>query len=514
LKLDKLTVEGFRNLNNHVDFDEQSLSTVLVGKNGTGKSNLLEAIALIFKNLDLQCDPPFKYSLQYQIRKDKWIRIDADPQRDREKTRVFVTDKTVSKEEEQKPFSSLIKNSKQFLPNNVFGYYSGEISRFSDIFRKHREDYIKRVRKESGLPLPSLYLVEPYQSQFVLLSLFVSGDDSSLSFLRERFGIIGIESIEFKLHQPSWIKGKKTSGGNFWGAQGVACEFLTDLLKICKWDEEQLKLSVIDVKYLHDLFFKEKELTRIMFFKMLEIIYISDLLTNINISLKKEGCEDRVYFDCLSEGEQQVLLLIGLLKLMDEKESLFLLDEPETHLNPDWKYNFLTSLKEEFKEAEKSHIIIATHDPLLVGSLTKKQVQIFSYKGDKLSVEPPLDDPIGLGVDGILTSDLFGLRTTLDQSTQRDLDRRTKLIIKKNLGKETLTLGEIKELEDLDNSLAKLGFIGSTRDPLYTKFLVELTKSEEEEKVDFEKLDRGEQVKLVKKAIAEVEARRAKHEIS
>jgi len=35
-----------------------------------------------------------------------------------------------------------------------------------------------------------------------------------------------------------------------------------------------------------------------------------------------------------SEGEQQLLLVLGLLKFTAEEEALFLLDEPDTHLNP------------------------------------------------------------------------------------------------------------------------------------------------------------------------------------
>jgi len=62
MRLDRVIVKEFKNLKNlDVDFDEDSPYTVLVGENGAGKSNLLEALTLIFRNLDLDVEAPFDY---------------------------------------------------------------------------------------------------------------------------------------------------------------------------------------------------------------------------------------------------------------------------------------------------------------------------------------------------------------------------------------------------------------------------------------------------------------------
>ena len=67
-----------------MNFDEDHLMTVVVGRNGSGKSNVLEALVLIFRNLDLGEPPPFSYKLQYSLGEENWerwldITIDADP---------------------------------------------------------------------------------------------------------------------------------------------------------------------------------------------------------------------------------------------------------------------------------------------------------------------------------------------------------------------------------------------------------------------------------------------------
>ena len=46
MRLLRVYIDGYRNLKNvEVDFDKDSLTTVVIGENGSGKSNLIEAIA-------------------------------------------------------------------------------------------------------------------------------------------------------------------------------------------------------------------------------------------------------------------------------------------------------------------------------------------------------------------------------------------------------------------------------------------------------------------------------------
>ena len=54
MRLDRLWIDGWNNLQDvTIDFDKSRLTSVVIGQNGTGKSNLLEAIAHIFRNVDL-----------------------------------------------------------------------------------------------------------------------------------------------------------------------------------------------------------------------------------------------------------------------------------------------------------------------------------------------------------------------------------------------------------------------------------------------------------------------------
>ncbi|HKP45934.1 MAG TPA: AAA family ATPase, partial [Pyrinomonadaceae bacterium] len=55
MRLDWLRLPNYKNLRNfEIDFDEKQPTTVLLGCNGSGKSNLLEAIVEIFRDLELK----------------------------------------------------------------------------------------------------------------------------------------------------------------------------------------------------------------------------------------------------------------------------------------------------------------------------------------------------------------------------------------------------------------------------------------------------------------------------
>ena len=59
---------------------------------------------------------------------------------------------------------------------------------------------------------------------------------------------------------------------------------------------------------------------------------MSQLIEEVRIKIKVGNGDGTVTFRELSEGEQQLLTVLGLLRFTAEDESLILLDEPDTHL--------------------------------------------------------------------------------------------------------------------------------------------------------------------------------------
>src|SRR6266478_8230683 len=69
MKIESIRIREFKNLRDfEAQFGTESLTTVLIGQNATGKSNLLEALVIIFRDLDLGESPSFEYEIQYECR--------------------------------------------------------------------------------------------------------------------------------------------------------------------------------------------------------------------------------------------------------------------------------------------------------------------------------------------------------------------------------------------------------------------------------------------------------------
>jgi restriction system-associated AAA family ATPase len=71
-----------------------------------------------------------------------------------------------------------------------------------------------------------------------------------------------------------------------------------------------------------------------------------------DLILKKAGVSEPIYAKSLSDGEYQFLHSLGLCLLYRNSHSLFLLDEPETHFNPDWRAKFITRLRDCFQTVD------------------------------------------------------------------------------------------------------------------------------------------------------------------
>lgn len=508
MRLVKLWIGDFKNLEGvTINFDKTNMTTVLIGKNATAKSNLLEALVLIFRNLDLKDNPPFRYRLEYTCR-GRRINITADPSLTK-KIQILIDGNPIS-------YTSFVEApNRQYLPQNVFGYYSGTSKRLERYFDRHQNKFYHQLLSEEKAPLRPLFYARTVHSQYVLLAFFSFQDEAPLSFLKDYLGITGFEKATFVLRQPRWYQKNKSKGDIFWGARGVVRVFLENLYSLAiapvkktervafsmgrSRNEERLYLRIEDLNSLHKLAAKYKN--NIEFFKTLESTYISDLIHELKISVKKEGVKGSLEFSELSEGEQQLLTVLGLLRFTKQEESLFLLDEPDTHINPAWKLEYTKLIQDVVGKNETSHVLIVTHDPLLVGGLRKEQIQVFSFKDPekRVVVSPPEEDPIGMGVAGLLTSELFGLPTTLDLETQGKLDRKKELVVK-----EKLTEAEKVELEKLDRELAKMGFLSAFRDPLYSLFLRELRKYEQFKKPALTPAEKAEQAKLAREIVAEL----------
>lgn len=517
-------------------------SHALIGQNGTGKSNLIEALITIFRNVDLDLEAAFDYTVEYSIR-GHTVRIEADTARQK---RPFVW-----VDGERKSQDYLVKNDPpdkvphderrgpRLLPTHIFAYYSGRNERIEALFQEHQRRFNRRqeITAEEVLPahllrnfsgsdadiraleearkreesrlrqlgddrLRRLFYCRGGHSQLVLLACLLS-DDPVFRKVLANLHIESLESALFVLKEPHSLRERRREGKltetdlregdpRFWYARGnVVSEFLDKLWQVAWAPIEQEATKQIDFrgrsekqKQLYLFVPSQEKLMQLgelvggtdSFFRYAEGAYIGDLIDEVRITVKKRDEHGgKVSFTHLSEGELQMLTVLGLMRITREDHCLFLLDEPDTHLNPIWKLRYFDEIENVLKPHKdalvqgESQILITTHDPMMVGSLRREQVHILRRDGNRTVVDVPDEHPQGMGVAGLLKSDLFGLTSTLDQRTLDDLRRRNELLAKQ--AQEDLSLMEKEELERLRHYLEELGFSREYRDPLYQLFV-------------------------------------------
>jgi ABC-type multidrug transport system ATPase subunit len=502
MKLDYLTIRsGFKNISNlKVDFDEGQLLTVMVGRNGSGKSNIIEALVKIFRALDLGEIAPFSYELVYSLGAENttWIKVDADPiygNTPISQHQIEVTERLVTHTMptwNKVSLSKVKRNEKgeaQYLPKHLFAYYSGPSDRLESLFTKHRTNFYSSLLNDNLKiedEVRPLFYAKPYHSQFVLLAFFLSGQsDAGRNFLESQLGIKKFHSAHFVLRKPSWIQAKNKKD-TFWGAKGVVRQFIDLLLphtlgvvKATRKETTSLTGSGVDNDFVH-LYLPDldalngaaKGLGPKNFFKMLESTLLSELISSVHVKVVLNN-DEVVSFSELSEGEQQLLTVFGLLQFTAESDSLFLLDEPDTHLNPAWAAKYHAFLNRFIPNHKHCHIVMVTHHPLAIAELNRNQIQVLRREANGFSyAEKPAESPIGMGVNGILTSDMFGMATTLDQHTSKVIEERRKILEKDELNEEDKV-----KLRKLNNSLERLGYGYTHPDEDYRQFLIERHKA-------------------------------------
>ncbi len=68
--------------------------------------------------------------------------------------------------------------------------------------------------------------------------------------------------------------------------------------------------------------------------------------------------------------------------MLKNKSAILLLDEPETHFNPDWRSKFISTLEKSLLSSESNNlmrdILITSHSPFIISDCYPDKVIVFS----------------------------------------------------------------------------------------------------------------------------------------
>lgn len=373
MRLKKLYVKDYKNLKNFtVDFESGNGLSILIGNNGSGKSNLLEIISGIFHDLfkekssrKIDCD----YSLEYELdgisckteQRDGTLRCYAPKLKPRDK---FISENT---------------------PNSVIGLYSGEEDRlWTQFYQPYYNAYIRRIQTNRYQDRMRLILIDKRYWNIALLTLLLSNNSTLEPFIKEELGITTIDKIRitFNFHHyqssnellksfidrinPEHVSVKIYSRDEL--CQGVFYDFLADENGDVLADENGNALLA------------DSGITDFEVFRYLTQSSVSTkdrLITGITIFIN-----DGITVQQLSEGEKKLILVKTVLEILADEKALVLMDEPDAHLHEERK----PALIRMVRDYPNRQIVVATHSPIIAQIAQEKELLMLESKDGKATL--------------------------------------------------------------------------------------------------------------------------------
>ena len=476
MQLKRVNVEDYKCLLDFkVDFNivDGGSVTILIGENGTGKSTLLEFVLMVLMSFDVpsveKCVGT-NYEIEYLYAGSEIVISKVD-----ECYKVFKNGSLVAEGRISTVRNVLKKKNISLFPKRIITFYSGNNDKLFNLIKKANRIYHQNCRKMivdyidkfSGQDSKTINVVtrkynycEESLTDIYLAALLIGGETCERKYLEQNSNINKISHIDIELDCSSFMK--FTSYGDEYATNN----FILKCVELLNDDfYEVFQRGFVYGNYNKAYYtlknFENINSDTVGVYEFLEKL---DALFNMRIRIALEIGTNIVESIDLSEGQRQLIKVLGMLGVCKNEDCLVLMDEPDAHMNPKWKYEIRSVMENLLGNVNNIQAIIATHEPLLINGLDKDFVRIFTYndsiaKNNNMFVTKaikPQDNTIGMGIDGLLQSEYYGLSTVLDYRTQKMVDEKRDLMIKRR--DNTITDSEKVKLNELTEYIENLYF--------------------------------------------------------
>jgi len=428
----------------------------------------------------------YSLDITFQLARDiKWEKLGKLSWEGTRNTKVLIV-----KEPKQLPKITLTSdNDKEILsstdhdifilPNHIIAYSSGQNELISNPFIKSNYRYFelleKKLAKEINLELGlnRLFFLDYESSQIATICNYLFAEQNKVELITEELKLNEknpIDSFSITLHYKNYRNNKIVLPLSIQSAIenlrtcATVVEEVKEKIKGKKDEEEivELKLAFWFSPELRNAF-QMKFGSAIALFRELYYLNILNIhlhgvdtrrqikdapsMTYDNLSymvpvplrkklifvldkirLNKKDEEELIKYKNLSDGEHQLMHVLGSIMLLNTSGSILLYDEPETHFNPDWRSQLITLINkatEEKNEEDKirqQEILITSHSPFIVSDCRRERVFIFE-KGKAIN---PKINTFGTSVN-IITEEVFKKKESISGQSIEKIDEIKKL---------------------------------------------------------------------------------------
>lgn len=369
MRLQTLTIEDYKNIHHQTLNFSDGAYTTLIGLNGSGKSNWLEAIAHIFLNLNdptFSCD--FDYTMVYSIGEDRYEVSNTH------KKRNGVVVENVA------------------LPSKLIACYSGEDLRlwrdcFKPNYDKFFNDAVSQRYKE-----PQMLYVNKYTWAISLIALMCSDNSHVKSFLKEIFNTaddIDLAAVRVDMH---FIE------------KNIANFLQNDVTSFIRRLQDLREIYIAGVKSLdigepENLAFCKK----VYFYLYVATMPVRNEVNRIDKAIDSvELTYNGVRLSHLSEGHKKRILIEFVSRVLGDANTLYLFDEPDAHAHVAAKKKIFDDIKNV-----PGYCVLTSHSPLFIKNMQYSNIRYIDHGevknlGDKVQVIRAFSDGDINYIDGAM----------------------------------------------------------------------------------------------------------------
>lgn len=384
MRLTSLYIGQYKNLRDFpLTFDGSSFIDVFVGKNGTGKSNLFEALIEIFRHVveydrdKAHCD--FNYRIGFEI--------------DGSATEIgWNSGKLTINGKDRKTIG------KTPLPDNVLIYYSGHNDTVANLVEQYEDAFRKRIKRADFDETRFFLGIGPEYKELLLAVLLMQPDNcKARQFICQKLGIETVDSeVKVVLERPAYAADSRfdielnDETDRYWKPQGITRTFL-DRLHSCintasgspvrsegYFAEPDRYILYFDIAKIREEF---ADLSPQELFRQFDNLKTLGMLAEITIPLKLAEDVDATIAH-FSDGQFQSVYIYSITELFKDRNCITLLDEPDSFLHPEWQFDFLKQVFEITDTAAKTnHVLMSSHSAATITNLNEPLINLFDFDG-------------------------------------------------------------------------------------------------------------------------------------
>lgn len=384
MRLKSLYISQYKNLRDFsLSFDGSSFIDVFVGKNGTGKSNLFEALIEIFRHIDeyhrgkASCD--FDYKIGFEII-DKTTEIAWD------------SGKLIINGKERKTIG------KTPLPDNVLIYYSGHNDTVTNLVKQYEESFRKRIKRADFEEARFFIGIGPEYKELLLAVLLMQSETSKARyFICQKLGIETVASeAKLVLKRPAYADDSRfdiefnDETDRYWKPDGITKNFLNRLHSCINsgstvrsegyFPAEDRYILYLDIAKIRKEF---ADLSAQELFRQFDNLKTLGMLAEIAIPLQLNGGVNAT-ISHFSDGQFQSVYIYSIVELFKDRNCFTLLDEPDAFLHPEWQFDFLKQVIEiTDTNAKNNHLLMSSHSAVTLIPHDKKKIKFFDIKNNQ-----------------------------------------------------------------------------------------------------------------------------------